>query len=361
MNKVLVLGGYGNFGKRIVHALTKKEISTLIGGRNPKKAEALKAAINSQYVQCAIIDTENGFESSLLALLPKVVINTCGPFQGANYTIAEICARNGVHYVDLADGRDFVCGITALDELAKQNNCAIISGASTVPALSSAVIEHFAPMFGSFVKLKFGISPGQKAERGLATTKGILTYVGKRLAPYKGHDASYGWQDIYAQKYPELGTRLMANCEIPDLDLFPPKYGFVNIQFSAGLELGFLHFGLWILSYFVRFGLPIDLPKHANLLLRTANWFDQFGTSDGGMHMIIDGTGLDGKPKRKTWFVVAKNGDGPQIPTIAAIVIAEKLVKNQFDFRGAAPCVAMIRLEEYLAELKAFNIKTFVN
>mgnify|MGYP001615262593 FL=1 len=359
MTKVLVLGGYGNFGKRIVRALVKKEVATIIGGRNFQKAQALKAELRSKYAQVAVIDVQNGFESSLLALNPKVVINTCGPFQKANYEVAEICARHGVNYIDLADGRSFVCGITALNETAKRNNCAVISGASTVPALSSAVIEHFGPQFSEIEKLKFGISPGQKAERGLATTQGILTYVGRPLAPFAGHEKAFGWQDIYAQKYPEIGTLLMANCDIPDLDLLPIKYGINDIRFSAGLELGFLHFGLWFLSHLVRIGLPVNLPKHADFMLKVANWFDRFGTADGGMHVMLIGKDNDGRPLRKTWFIIAKNGDGPQIPTIAAIILAQKMVKNQFDFFGAAPCVGMINLDEYLAELKPFEIKTY--
>ena len=36
--------------------------------------------------------------------------------------------------------------------------------------------------------LRYGISPGQKAERGLATTEGILTYVGKPLRAFAGDD-----------------------------------------------------------------------------------------------------------------------------------------------------------------------------
>lgn len=36
---------------------------------------------------------------------PKVVLNTCGPFQTANYKIVENCINARVNYIDLADGR----------------------------------------------------------------------------------------------------------------------------------------------------------------------------------------------------------------------------------------------------------------
>lgn len=357
MNKVLILGGYGNFGKRIALALTKKSIAVIIAGRNKEKAETLVESLPTSLAETAIFDVTKELDKQLKILSPAVVINTCGPFQNSNYDVAKICIENSVHYIDLADGRDFVNGITALNEQAKQKNVAIISGASTVPALSSAVIENYKSEFSEIDEMIFGISPGQKAERGLATTKGIMSYVGKPLKPFAGNKKpSYGWQDVYRQEYPELGYRWMANCDVPDLDLFPVQYGIKSIRFSAGLELGFMHIGLWLISWLVRIGLPINLPKHADALLKISNYFNKFGTADGGMHIILRGKDREGKTHERKWFIIAKNGDGPQIPTIPAIVLAEKLATNNLDYRGATACVGMITLDEYLNELKYFAI-----
>jgi hypothetical protein len=264
-----------------------------------------------------------------------------------------------VHYIDLADGRDFVTGITQWDAAAKERNVAIISGASTVPALSAAVIEYFMPQFSAIESMSFGIAPGQKAERGLATTQAILSYVGKRLKPCAGYETRYGWQDVYLQSYPEIGRRWMANCDIPDLDLLPARYGVKRIRFSAGMEVPVIHFGLWLLSWGVRLGLPIELPKHASMLLRASNWFDAVGTADGGMHVILKGVDRSGAPLTKRWFIVARDGDGPYIPTVPAVVLAAKIIGGTFDRVGAMPCVGMITLQEYLDELRHLKIKTY--
>ena len=360
MTDVLILGGYGNFGKRIARALIAKGIGVTIAGRNTEKCAALKAELNSELIETATFDVTKDLRGELSRIAPKVVINTCGPFQGADHNAAQACIDNKSHYIDLADGREFVCSITNLNAAALARNIAVISGASTVPALSSAVLEHFKSKFKTIETLKYGISPGQKAERGIATTKGILTYVGKPLKPFMGHEKAFGWQDAYHQKYPEIGTRFMANCDIPDLDLLPEKYGLKSIQFSAGLELGFMHFGLWGLSYLVRLGLPLGLPTHTKLLFDVANWFDIFGTDDGGMHVIMRGLDKSGAPHKISWFILAKNGDGPQIPTVPAILLTQKLLNGSFVFRGAAPCVAMVSLREYLTELKQFSINTYI-
>jgi len=37
-DRVLILGGYGNFGQRITHALVKTDVAIIIAGRQQQKA-----------------------------------------------------------------------------------------------------------------------------------------------------------------------------------------------------------------------------------------------------------------------------------------------------------------------------------
>jgi hypothetical protein len=359
--KVLILGGYGNFGKRIARALAASGTPVIIAGRDKDRATAGAAALPDGLAEAAAFDVRHDLPAHLDLLKPAIVVNTCGPFQNSDYGAAQACIEAGTHYIDLADGRDFVTGISVLDAQARDRGVAVISGASTVPALSSAVIEHLRPQFSQLHAVRFGISPGQKAERGLATTQGILSYVGKPLRAFAGDDApSYGWQGIYRQRFPLLGKRWMANCDIPDLDLLQQAYGLRSIRFSAGLELALLHLGLWALSWLVRIGLPLDLPRHAGWLLKASNLFDPIGSADGGMFVILGGLDLDGRPQERRWFIVARQGEGPQIPTIPAIVLARKAARGELGFCGATACTGLVTLEEYLAELKPYPIETFL-
>ena len=354
---VLVLGGYGNFGRRIAARLIQHDVPVIVAGRSLDKAEAEVRALNSSLAKPAAFDAMQALGGQLQASRPLVAVNTVGPFQTSNYSVARCCIAHGVHYVDLADGRDFVTGIVALNEDAKRAGVSVIAGASTVPGLSSAVIEHYAGEFAEIDDLVYGISPGQKAERGLATTQGILTYVGKRLRPFAGVKSPiYGWQDLYRQDYPELGRRWMANCDIPDLDLLPPHYGIKSIRFSAGLELSPLHLGLWGLGWLVRLGVPLDLPRHAGLMLKVSNLLNGFGSADGGMHMILRGRGKDGTPQERRWFIVAKGGDGPQIACVPAILLARNLARREEMARGAYACVGLVSLEDYARELRDYRI-----
>jgi len=366
MSKILILGGYGNFGKRISTALAKAQIAIVIAGREENKAVELQKKLQEKYpattVEISIFDVKTQLSNKLNEIKPSVVINTVGPFQNSDYSIAKTCIKHSIDYIDLSDGRDFVGNFTSLDDEAKKAGVALITGASTVPGLSSAVLEKYKNEFSQIDSMVFGIAPGQKAERGLATTKAILSYIGKPLKPFNNSNQKrYGWQDLYCVKYPEVGTRLMANCDIPDLDLLPKHYNLKSIQFSAGMENPVLHLGIWILSWMVRLNLAANLQKHAALLLKLSHLFDILGTSDGGMHVFLEGKDHNNKPKSIKWFIIAKNGDGPQIPTIPTIILAKKLISKELQKTGAMPCVGMVSLEEYLAELKDFDVQQSVS
>lgn len=354
---VLILGGYGNFGKRIAWALVASGIRVIIAGRDRGKAEAFAASLPEGSAQAAAFDARTELDDALRQLRPKVLVHTAGPFQCSDYGVAESCIRVGVHYIDLADGRDFVTGFPALDGKARAAGVAAVSGASSVPALSSAVVEHFLPEFSAIERMDYGINPGQKAERGLATTQAILGYAGKPLRPVAGKKR-YGWQGLRRVTYPKIGTRWLADCDIPDLDLFPARYGIRDIRFGAGLELGFMHLGLWALGWLVRFGLPLDLPRHAAPMLAVSNRFDRFGSADGGMHVFLSGRDGEGRAHSRRWYILAFDGDGPHIPAIPAIVLARKLVRGDTVPVGARACMGLVSLAEYLDALADKHIET---
>jgi|JFJP01.1.fsa_nt_gi hypothetical protein len=361
MNKVLILGGYGNFGKRIAKLFIRQKIHVIIAGRSIIKAQEALNELGELFCEVLILDVNNNFLEHLGNLIPKVVINTCGPFQNADYHQAKQCIAFGVHYIDLSDGREFVAGISTLHESAKASGVAVISGASTVPGLSSAVVEYYLQKhFSKITELKYGISPGQKSGRGVATTASIMSYVGKKLKPCGvGNEERYGWQDLYVQKYPQIGNRLMCDCDVPDLDLFPKKYGIKNIRFSAGIENSFLHLGLWCISWLIRLGLPINLSKYTNLLLKISDFFNFIGSNNGGMHIIVSGVDNVGKKIVKKWFIIALSDHGPYIPAVASVVLAKKIINNELNFTGAVPCLGLVTLEEYLRELEHLEIRTY--
>lgn len=361
VKRVLIIGGYGNFGSYIARSLAKDPaIRLLIGGRSVEKAQRFLAGLETSHpAEVCHIDIEGDVAAALSAIAPDIVIHTTGPFQSQDHRVARACIRRGCHYLDLADARDFVAQIGTFDSEAKAQNALVVSGASSVPCLTSAVIDHYLPAFEVLEHVDYGISAAQQTNRGLATTSAILSYVGKPFATIRNgqpHNV-YGWQDTHSERYPELGRRWFGNCDIPDLALFPSRYPQLkSLRFAAGHELAILHFGTWLLGWAVRLGLIRSLAAHAEMLLRIAFLFDWMGTSRSGFHMYLSGQGKSGEQKTARFYLIARSGHGPYIPCMPAILLARKLAKNEMDRRGAMPCVDLINLDEYLAALDGLDI-----
>lgn len=364
VTRVLVIGGYGNFGSFISARLAQAEnIQLVIAGRSIDKARTLAGQLDAVYPpEIIALDIHADFSAALVAVAPDVVIHTSGPFQLQGYDVARACIDQGCHYIDLADGRDFVEGITALDTHAKQRGVMVVSGASSVPCLTSAIVDHYLPEFSRLECLDYGITTAQKTNRGLATTAAILSYTGKPFKTLIGGRMQdvYGWQSLRMRKYDGLGWRLLGNCNIPDLSLFPKRYADLKtVRFFAGIEVQFIHIGLWMLSWGVRFKLINTLEKAAPFLLKASSLFNKVGTDKSGFHMTLSGTGMNGNPQTITFELTARSGDGPYIPCMPAVLLAQKIADRKHGasvVAGAYPCMNIIGLESYLSALKGLDI-----
>lgn len=362
VKRVLIIGGYGNFGQRIAKQLaTESTIQLIIAGRNMEKAQALSSKLKAYHsVEYAQLDIFKHLSETLSKIKPDIVVHTSGPYQEQGYDVAQACIQQGCHYIDLADAREFVMGITKLDAAAKENNVFICSGASSVPCLTSAIVNHYQSEFQTIEALDYAIATSQLTNLGIATTQAGLSYAGRPFLTRRDgtNNVVYGWLDLRMRKFWGLGNRLLGNCDIPDLALFPDRYPEIsNMRFQAGLELKFLQSVLWLLSYLVRFRLSPDLQRFAKPMMKISRYFDIFGTDDSGFYMDLKGKGHDGTSLCRTFEIFAKHGDGLYIPCVPSIILCKKIAMGMSQKSGVQPCIDLITLDEYLAELKGLDIE----
>ncbi len=111
---MIVLGGAGNFGARIVRALCRDPgIELISAGR---RALAVSGA---EHVPTTALDlAATDFTTRLAGLSPGLVIHCVGPFQGQDYRVAQATMAAGANYLDLADGRDFVANFAGANDAA---------------------------------------------------------------------------------------------------------------------------------------------------------------------------------------------------------------------------------------------------
>lgn len=364
--KTLVLGGYGNFGARICRALGRDpRIGLWVAGRDAGRAEALAATIGQGARGVAIDLDAPGFAADLRRLDIGLVIHTAGPFQRQGYRVAEAAAAAGAHYIDLSDGRRFVCDFpAALDAAFRAAGRTAVCGASTVPALSSAVVEHLTAGWKRIDAIDTCIAPAQTAPRGRATLAAVLSYCGEPVGVWTGGawQAPRGWAGLERIEFARLRPRLGALCDIPDLELFPARYAVTQrVMFRAALEVGLSQRVFALLADLRARRLLPRLACFAGLLHATAGALDFLGTSLGGMVVRVEGLNATGRPARRAWHIAADDDHGPEIPCMAAILLARRLAAP--GPRGALPIGAttaagLLALAEFAPEFARWGMTT---
>lgn len=324
------------------------------------RAQSLADALPSGAQAVALDHSAAGFGPCLKKLGIELLIHTAGPFQQQDYAVAHAAAAAGAHYIDLADGRRFVCDFcAAMNGVFSAAGRTAICGASTVPALSSAVVDHLCSGWQGLTSIDTCIAPAQTAPRGLATLAAVLSYCGAPLQVWNDGQwqAQLGWASPREVQFARLHPRLGALCDIPDLELFPAYYRVSDrVMFKAALEVGMAQRGLAGLARLRAWGLIKHPTGLAGLLNTSARALDGLGSSLGGMVVHVEGLDSAGQRARRAWHIAADHDHGPEIPCMAAILLARKLAHGQALPTGAHACMGMLKLAEFEPEFARWGM-----
>ena len=333
MRSAVVLGGYGNFGKSIVAALAAdRSHRVVVAGRDFQQARAVADSVGLPAEPVALDMRATNLAAELRRLDAGVVVHAAGPFQGQDYAVARACIEARAHYVDLADARGYVCGIGVLDEAARGGDVLVVSGASSVPALSSAVVD----MLGRSSRRSRASSTALRQGRSRRDSPRWKECWAMSASPSSNGRAvqwrtAYGWQDLVRRRYPyPVGARWLGNCDVPDLELFPQRYAPVQkVTFRAGVAMTASMLTTWGASWLVRAGLMTSLVPYVPRLHSIALAVERFGSKCSGMHVTLQGLDAKSQPISRTWWLVAGNNHGPQVPCFPAIALARKLLRGE--------------------------------
>lgn len=314
--KVVILGGSGVFGSRLARLLARDGHELILAAR--RGCDALAAELGALSLRF-----ERGQDpSALFQDRPDLLVDAAGPFQAYGddpYALARAAIAAGVNYIDLSDDADFTTGIKALDESAKARSVYVLSGVSSVPALSSCVVADLAT--GPILAIDAAILPGNRAPRGRSVMAAILTQVGQPLRVREGGvwREKPGWSASKLYHLPGGLIRRAWLNRVPDLECFPVHFDAPTVTFRAGLELGLMGWSLAALSK-LRQWLPVPVPVPLGLAHWAAGLLEPLGSDMGGM--VVSVTQLeDGQVITRNWRLLAQGGDGPYVPAIPARAI----------------------------------------
>lgn len=350
MTRVLVLGGYGGFGGRISHRLAAQGHEVLVAGRDLAKARSFSAREAALVPLCV---DRAAIGSVLAEHRPDIVVDASGPFQAMDYAVPRACIDAGVHYLDIADSRAFVCGIGVLDAAARVAGVIVISGASSVPALSGAVVRHLAGDMTQIDAVEMAISASNRAAAGPAVAASILAQVGQPMRLWQGKRRirRFGWQGLRKLGFHIAGQRaingrLVGLVDVPDLALLPDRLpGHPAVVFRAGTELGIHNLSLWLASWLVRWGLADSLKAFATWLrpLQTLT----AGAGSDRSAMVVKVFGRIGTHRiERQWTLIANDGDGPEIPALSIAPLIDRIV-NGAESAGARDAGQSLVIADY--------------
>ena len=356
MSKVLVLGGYGEFGGRLARLLLRDGHQVLVAGRSQAKAQRFCALHGGvPYV----LDRDRDLDQ-IRSLGPTAVVDAAGPFQDYGtdpYRVARAALESGAHYLDLSDDGQFVAGITELDDLAQQRGRFALSGVSSTPALSSAVVEFLRISMDKIAVIDTAILPGSRAPRGKSVVAAVLGQAGNPMEIWRGGRwrSTAAWCDVTPVFLTATTIRKASFVGAPEVKLFPGHFQARSALFRAGLELALMHDGLRYLAMLRRWGLLPNLRNFMGPLSLVARWLELLGTDRGGMVVRVTGTTDQGQTESRSWTLIADPGNGPFVPTIGVRAILRNVDSVPV---GARPCLSELTLDDFNDAMSDIGVQT---
>jgi hypothetical protein len=354
--KVLILGGYGVFGGRLAQLLRDEAgVELLIAGRDLDRARRFcEAQAGAARMRPLRVD-RGSVEAVLAAERPDVLVDASGPFQayGADpYRVLRAALAAGVNYLDFSDGADFVAGVGQFDEAARAAGVWALSGVSSFPVLTAAVLREIGRTM-TIRRVTAGIAPSPYAGVGLNVLRAVLGYAGAPVAVWRGGRKveAVGLGESLRRTVAPPGALPLTNLryslvEVPDLLLIPATLpGIEEVWVGAAPQPEILQRVLNVLARLRhRWRLPSLAP-----LARPAQWalkLTEAGEHRGGMFVEAEGE-RDGQPARRAWHMLAEGDDGPLIPSMAIEAILRKALTGGTPAPGARAATEALDFADY--------------
>jgi hypothetical protein len=352
----LILGGYGVFGGRLADLLSDiAQLDLIICGRNLAQAEDFCRRFNGVARVTPLKLDRRDVAAALQSEKPDLLVDASGPFQdygGDGYAVIRACIAAGVDYLDFADAADFVFGVRQFDAEAKASNVLVLSGVSSFPVLTAAVLREMAKTM-EIVAVDGGIAPSPYAGIGLNVMRAVLGYAGSPITLLRnGQEAqaiALGESRRFTISVPgrlPLRNIRFSLVEVPDLRVIPAEIATLeNIWMGAGPVPEFLHRSLNFLALArYRLGLP-SLAPLSQLFYFVLNAM-RFGEHRGGMFVRAKGR-CEGKSVERSWHLLAEGDDGPLIPSMAIEAVVRRILADRRPDAGARAATRELELADY--------------
>lgn len=332
--RVLVVGGTGGFGSTICSLLADD-------GHDVTAASRSVPANMPKRLKHVQLDRERVTPKDLAGF--DLVVDAAGPFQEQDASLLDVAIAAGVHHVDISDDDAFVADATSRDAAASAAGVVVVSGASSVPGLSSAVALEQSAGMTEVERVDVAISASAKAVFGRSVLAAMLSGAGIPL-PWRGFRTiramtSPRWVSISSPKG-DLRRQVLA-CSAPDARLLPEALpGNPAVRFRAGSEFVPHNLSMRAIALAVISGLVRSGTAFAGMAGAARRLTSGFGSGRSGMLVETIGR-IGGQRVLRRWSLVAENGSGPTIPCLVVPAIVDAIARGSLP-PGAHACLGLV-------------------
>ena len=350
--RVLVVGGTGGFGLQICRNLIEDGHAVTAAGRDADKGRDVERILPGlRFLRmdrdCMLADDLEEYD---------IVVDAAGPFQDQPAGLALACIAAGRHYVDISDSREFCRRMVDLDRKAKQSGMTIVTGASSTPALSDAVVRELASDMGAVTSADIAISASNRAAFGRSVLLSMLSSAGCvfcRSDGTSGVSMTGPRQLMIERDGKAIIDRTVLEVETPDQDhlsLAP------HVRFHAGGEMRLHNLAMQAIAFMVKRGFVSDGTVFLSLANLARALTGGKGSGLSAMEVCITGKRKE-QDIRRRWTLIARNDMGPLIPALVVPLVVKRISEGRLP-SGAMAATGFLGSEEILSRMPSGSVDT---
>jgi len=332
-SSVLIVGGYGETGRRIADYLLKhSDLNLIIAGRNFSKAEEYTTRFNNRFdsprckALCLDVIQTDDLKNALKNV--RFLVNA-GPALDSEvlYRMADLCIENSVDWIDVQFDPSQYATLEKLDSKMRDNDCCFVSQGGFHPGLPGAMVRWASGEFDQVFEAEIGGLLRQK--NGLPYTSGVDELI-ELFRDYKAHIyEDHKWREANYSKKDDMplidfpfgfGPRRCFPMDLEEILLIPEIVPSLRkVAFYIG---GFNNFSDFIVTPLIMAGLKL-LPKvRVSFWGKMLSWSTKFGRAPYGTSVHLKATGYkDGLPASAQLSLFHNDGyDFTAIPVAATLL-----------------------------------------
>ncbi len=324
---VVVLGGYGQVGRRICGLLADEDLEIRVAGRRLGLAEHWSARFNEGSAKARFFPRYADVrvpETLSAAIAGAGLVIVAAPVDEHLRNVAVACLEAGCDYMDLSGSRRAVESLQELSPRIRGEQRLFVTQSGCCPGLPSLITRRLAAEFDLCRSIRLGVAISLK---GLTRVEEVYGFVDAAAESHPFRFCWEAWRNRTEIDYgPVPGRRLSVPLELAELHSLTEKFGLGELRaFAATPD--------WRLDCAFRFAVAgayrmkwgLGRRMFSRLLLKTA----AASKAAPGVCFTVEGWGTKGSQDHHC-IIRVSHPDISQFTAAAAVLLVRQYLEGKF-------------------------------